>query len=124
MTKTGKNSYRADSCIKEFRYVVAEFDLISIQEQISFWVQLLQENLPIAAIIHSGGKSLHAWIAVNCTEREEWEREIENKLFPEYLVPLGIDGACKNESRMSRLPGHFRKDRKQYQRLMYLNPNA
>jgi len=123
-TKNGKRSYRADSCVKGFRFAIAEFDSISIEEQVSFWLKMIGEGLPITVIIHSGGKSLHAWLPVKCKNSKEWESEIEQKLFPKYLVPLGIDGACKNESRMSRLPGHYRTEKESQQHLVYLNPNS
>jgi hypothetical protein len=39
------------------------------------------------------------------------------------LCPLGCDPACRNESRLSRLPGHFRREKNAWQRLLYLNPD-
>jgi hypothetical protein len=93
-------------------------------EQARFWAGAIAAGWSVAALIHSGGKSLHAWLAVNAANVEEWERDVEQRLFPELLVPLGVDSSCRNESRLSRMPGAYRADKQQWQRLLYLNPNA
>lgn len=36
-TKTGENSYRADSCVARFRFAVIEFDTMPRDQQIRFW---------------------------------------------------------------------------------------
>jgi len=125
-TKTGKPSWRCDAAVCGFRYAVAEFDDIPSAEQLAFWWgwRLDVPALPIAALISSGGKSVHAWLRVDARNREAWEDEVENGLFRELLVPLGCDPACKNESRLSRLPGHYREEKKNWQRLLYLDGNA
>lgn len=129
LTKEGKQSYRADSCVKSFRYAVAEFDTIPKEDQAALWLFLITEkNYPVAALIDSGGKSIHAILAVNIKDsiktNEDWTAEIEEKLYNDFLIPLGCDAACKNESRLSRLPGHFRQEKGQFQRLLYLNPSV
>ncbi len=121
LTKGNKPSLRADDCIAKFRFVVCEFDTIPLVEQLAFWSAV---KLPIAAIIHSGGKSLHAWVRVDCKNRHEWAEEIEQKLFPRFLIPMGLDRTCKNEARLSRMPGHVRTDTGKPQRLLYLAPEG
>lgn len=113
---------RGDGCIFAFRFVVAEFDGLSINDQLAFWLAV--PHLPVAALIHSGKKSIHAWLRVDCADVREWEREVEQKLFPGYLVPLGLDPACRNESRLSRMPGHRRADTGLMQRCLYLAPEG
>ena len=120
-TKDGKLSYRADACVADFRYIVCEFDNIPLSDQLAFW---FAAKLPVAALIHSGNKSLHAWVRVDCQDAREWEEDVESKLFPMVLVPLGMDSACKNESRLSRMPGHIRHDTKLAQKLLYLAPGG
>jgi len=71
-------------------------------------------------LIDSGGKSIHAWIRVDCPDRNAWERAIEQELFGQWLAPMGVDLACRNESRLSRLPGHYRVDTGNRQRLLFL----
>jgi len=121
-TKSDKDSYRCDACVKDYRFAVVEFDNIGMKQQIAFWITMIEKGLPIAVLIHSGKKSIHGWLAVNCKNVSEWESEVENKLFPEILKPLGVDSACKNESRLSRLPGYIRDNN--FQKILYLNPDC
>ena len=118
----GKLSRRGDSAVCGFRFAVAEFDTLSMPEQLAFWWGF--KSAPIVALIDSGGKSIHAILKVDCPSREDWEREVEQKLFARVLCPLGCDPLCRNESRLSRLPGHFRRERNAWQRLLYLNPEG
>ena len=118
----GKLSRRGDSAVAAFRYAVAEFDTMSKAEQLAFWWGF--RTAPIVALIDSGGKSVHAILKVDAPSREAWERDIEGKLFPSVLCPLGCDPACRNEARLSRLPGHYRREKNSFQRLLYLNPKG
>lgn len=122
-TKAGSMSYRCDAAVQSFRFAVAEFDEIPQEQQLAFWWGFRQDvpSLPIAALISSGGKSVHAWLRVDARNRQEWEEKVENDLFRELLVPLGCDPACRNESRLSRLPGHYRAEKGNWQRLIYLD---
>lgn len=128
-TKKGTRSFRADSCVASYRFVVAEFDSIPKAEQISFFRGL---GLPVSALIDTGGKSIHAWLRVDARDVREWEAQIEGRLFPN-LAKFGVDGSCKNESRMSRLPGVRRVKEQEdgtaiftgsYQRLLWLCPGG
>lgn len=121
-TGSGTLSRRGDSAVASFRYAVAEFDGLSKPEQLAFWWGF--KSAPIAALIDSGGKSIHAILRVDCATRADWERDIEGMLFPRVLCPLGCDPACRNESRLSRLPGHFRRGKNAWQRLLYLSPEG
>ena len=118
----GKLSRRGDSAVAAFRYAVAEFDGLSKPDQLAFWWGF--KSAPIVALIDTGGKSIHAILKVDAPSREAWAAEVEQKLFARVLIPLGCDAACRNESRLSRLPGHFRREKNQWQRLLYLNPEG
>jgi hypothetical protein len=118
-TKSGEPSYRSDSCVRSHRFAVVEFDNLDREQQIQFWSAI---RLPVAALVDSGGKSIHGWIKVDCDGTETWERDVEQRLFIERLVPLGVDPACRNEARLSRLPGHKRGER--WQRVLYLAPEG
>ena len=120
-SKTGVDTYRGDANVAAFRYAVVEFDGVPLAQQIAFWAVV---KLPVAALIMSGGKSVHGWVQVDCDTRAEWETEIENDLFPCYLVPMGVDGACRNEARLSRMPGNVRADTGAMQKLLYLAPGG
>jgi len=119
-TDSGKLSYRANSCVKDFKYAVVEFDEMTFDDQLAFW---LTTTLPVCTIIHSGGKSLHGWVKAEVSTADEWDKEIKEKLF-DYLTACGADKACKNPARLSRLPGHYRKEKEHYQQLLYLSPNG
>jgi len=116
----GKFSFRCDIAVCKFRFAVCEFDGLPRGEQLAFFAGV---KLPIAALIDSGGKSIHALVKVDAPDREAWAHEVESRLFNQMLVPLGCDRTCRNESRLSRLPGHFRTEKGRWQRLLYLNPN-
>lgn len=118
-TQKGKPSYRCDAAVKKFMYAVVEFDGLSREDQIAFWSAI---PLPVAALIDSGGKSIHGWIKVEGVKNSaDWTENVEKELFTQRLVPLGVDPACKNESRLSRLPGHYRAENRRWQQLLYLN---
>jgi len=120
-TQGGKPSLRADACVKTFRFAVVEFDNLSREDQFAFWWVV---RLPVAALIDSGNKSIHGIIAINdVNDTDTWTREVEQVLFKRLLIPLGVDGACRNEARLSRLPGHQR-DNGKMQRLLYLAPGG
>jgi hypothetical protein len=111
-------TFRGDGNIKSFRYCLVEFDNLSREEQIRFWTAV---KLPIICLVDSGGKSIHGWIKLsNIQSISNWQREIKQKLYDLYLIPLGVDPACSNPARLSRLPGHLR-DTGKYQKLLWLN---
>jgi len=86
LTKDGKPSMRCDDCVKDHRFCVVEFDAKPAvlrepteavtpwarEEQIQFWAGALAFGWPIAALIDSGGKSIHGWIQVNATDASDW----------------------------------------------------
>ena len=118
-TKDGKPSYRADACVEKFRFAVLEFDSMPREQQIWFWAGV---KLPVAALIDSGGKSIHAWVRIDAQSAAEWTERVEEKLF-DVLGAVGIDSSCKNEARLSRTPGHLR-DGNRPQRVLYLAPEG
>ena len=123
-TKDGKPSFRADSCVGEYRYIVAEFDKGSFDEQGAILRGLGKAGVKIAAVIYSGGKSCHAWICCeDVTTAEEWKWWVKDGFFP-VLGVLGADTSCSNPSRLSRLPGVFRAEKERWQRLLFLAPEG
>lgn len=124
-TKTGKITLRGDENVVAYRYCPVEFDTLSRQDQIRFWSAA---QLPIIALIDSGGKSIHAWLEVSQLAKVEdsgqWEAEIKSRFYDCLLTPLGVDKACSNPARLSRLPGHYRTEKKQYQKLLWLSPKG
>ena len=117
-----KTTLRGDNNVTAYRYCMAEFDTISKKNQIRFWCTV---KLPIVALIDSGGKSIHAWIDVEklaiVETYAQWQSEIKGHLYNQILTPMGVDAACSNPARLSRLPGHYRTEKGAYQRLLWLS---
>lgn len=124
-TKDGKPSFRSDNTVLKYLHCVVEFDDLPREDQIRFWSAV---RLPIIALIDSGGKSIHAWIDVQkwatVETAEQWQSEIKAKLYDQLLTPMGVDAACSNPARLSRLPGHFRTEKQAWQRLLWLSPEG
>lgn len=116
-------TFRGDNAVKVYRFCVVEFDDIPREEQLAFWAAV---NLPVSALIDTGGKSIHGWLDVRqlapVANLDEWDHQIKNRLYGEILIPLGVDPACSNAARLSRLPGHFRQEKQRFQRTIYLSP--
>lgn len=117
---TGENGGWVDADITAPRYMLVEFDKTPIECQMAFFSKV---KLPIAAALMSGGKSVHAWVKLDAPDTDRY-RELTREIT-EALKPFGADGANKNPSRLSRLPGAERKIQAfgdGIQRLLYLNP--
>ncbi len=122
---TDKPSYRCDAAVSAFRYAVVEFDTLSKPEQFAFWYSIIsQELLDVALLMDSGGKSIHAWVRVNLADRKGWDIEIGTRFYGDagVFTTMGADRSNRNPSRLSRLAGHYRTEKSNWQTLLYLNP--
>ena len=116
---SGKHGAIADADVASYRFCLLESDALPIDLQLALWARL---PLPVATIVTSGGKSVHAWIMLNCSNAQEY-REKVNRIHT-LLGRFGICPSNKNPSRLSRLPGAQREIGKHgdgAQRLLYLN---
>jgi RecA-family ATPase len=105
-----KDNYSGDdSSVSAFRHVLVEFDSRTKLEQ---WHVYKESRLPIACVIDSGGKSLHAWIKVDAVNLEQYKERQE--MVYEYLADYMDDKGNKNPARFSRLPGVQRGDQQQH----------
>jgi hypothetical protein len=127
-TKDGTDSYRCNGSIKAYRHCVIEFDdevAWPLERQQQFWAGvLLRKELPVVAVLHSGNKSLHAWLPVKATNPTQW-KEITGRLLDKQGGFFGIlkaDPAGRVPSQGFRLPGHLRKETGNSQKLLYFNP--
>ena len=99
----------SDAEVTSLRHALAEFDADENGHLISKEIQyalLLRSYLPIAALIDSGGKSLHAIVRIDAPDRAEYDRRVAQVLS---RVPC-VDTQNKNPSRYSRLPGVAREE--------------
>jgi hypothetical protein len=125
-TKSGTMSRRCDAAIAAYRFALVEFDILTHTDQVAFWHSIISDDLlPVAALIDSGNKSIHAWLRADLPHEGAWRREVRDRLYhPETgrMTLLGADRACQNPSRLARFPGHIRQKTKRMQKLLYLNP--
>lgn len=98
----------SDKDVTEFRYALVESDDLPIEEQKKLLVNL---KLPIAALVDSGGKSVHAIVKVEASDYSEYKQRV-NFLY-DWLSKhtFIVDEANKNPARLSRLPGAMRNGR-------------
>ncbi len=124
-TGSGNPSCRCDKAVADHRFSIVEFDNLPKADQYAFWYSVITGRLlPVAALIDSGGKSIHAWLRVNLPDRAAWDQHIRRGLYDPHvgrMTVLGADRACQNPSRLSRLPGHYREEKGAWQKLLYLN---
>jgi hypothetical protein len=114
-------TYRGDACVSAYRHALVEFDGITHREQIRFWSAA---KLPVIALVDSANESIHAWLRVDVKTAEDWQTEINGRLYDELLIPMGVDRACSNPARLSRLPGFVREETAQYQRLLWASTDG
>lgn len=104
--KGGKNEN-----VTDFRYALVESDGIPIEQQNGIMRDL---QLPIACLVYSGGKSLHAIVRVEAGNAKEYRERVAFLYQICDKNGLQVDRACKNPSRLSRMPGVVRGEKKQY----------
>lgn len=108
-----------NSNVTRWDYALVESDTMSKEEQKKLYVSL---NLPIAALVDSGGKSVHALVRVEASDETEYKQRVSHLFDVLGKRGMTIDLANKNCSRLSRLPGAVRKG--QVQELLALNMGA
>lgn len=97
--------------IASFKYALVESDSLDIGKQLSIIHQL---ELPVAAVVYSGAKSIHAIVKVDASDNKEYRERVS------YLYKicdkngLEVDSQNKNPSRLSRMPGCVRGEHKQF----------
>lgn len=97
--------------VTAFNYALVESDSQDIEKQYALMQEL---QLPIAVLVHSGGKSLHAIVRVDAGSIEEYRSRVDYLYTVCRKNGLEIDGQNKNPSRLSRMPGVTRRGNKQY----------
>ena len=97
--------------ITRFKYALVESDSMPITDQDAMYRKL---ELPIACLVHSGGKSLHAIVKVDAEDYNEYRRRVE--FLYDFLQKNGVavDKQNRNPSRLSRMPGVTRGTNRQY----------
>lgn len=100
-----------NSDVTSYRYALIESDKMSVSKQIAM-IRALE--LPVAALVYSGGKSVHAIVHVDADTFKEYQQRVQ--FIYEICEKNGfkVDTQNKNPSRLSRMPGEYRGDKKQF----------
>nr|DAU98635.1 MAG TPA: Regulatory protein repA [Caudoviricetes sp.] len=100
-----------DENVTDYRYALVESDSVPIEKQNAILRKL---ELPIAMLVYSGGKSLHAIVRVDAADYSEYRKRVDYLFDVCEKNGLHPDGANRNPSRLSRMPGVMRGGRKQF----------
>lgn len=99
---------KGDSDVTRYKHALLEFDDISKPEQ---WHLINESRIPCAAVIDSGGKSIHAWVKVDAKDAQEYRERV--KALYQHFSKYNPDEHNRNPSRYSRLPNCRRFDSRQ-----------
>lgn len=97
--------------VTDYRFALVESDSLEIGKQIGLLKEL---EIPIAIMVFSGGKSVHAIVKIDANNFDEYRKRVD------YLYKVcdkngfDIDKQNRNPSRLSRLPGVIRNGKKQF----------
>lgn len=97
--------------VTEYRYALVESDSMEIGKQHALIREL---ELPVACLVHSGKKSLHAIVRIDAADYPEYRRRVDYLYDICRKNGLEIDQQNRNPSRLSRMPGIMRGDKKQF----------
>lgn len=101
---------RKDANITAYRYALVECDNMELGKQQAIIRQL---ELPCAALVYSGGKSVHAIVKVDAPDYTEYRKRVDYLYAACQKNGLSIDQQNRNPSRLSRMPGIPRGSQKQ-----------
>ena len=97
--------------VTDFRYALVESDDMDIEKQHAIMREL---ELPIAVLVYSGGKSLHAIVRIEAANYDEYRKRVDYLYNVCKKNGLTIDSQNRNPSRLSRMPGVMRNGKKQF----------
>ncbi|WAW15436.1 AAA family ATPase [Peptostreptococcus equinus] len=97
--------------VVDFRYALVESDSMELDKQNAIIREL---ELPVACLVHSGKKSIHAIVRVDASNYDEYRKRVDYLYTVCKKNGLEIDQQNKNPSRLSRMPGIMRNGKKQF----------
>lgn len=97
--------------VTDFRYALVESDDMEIDKQNAIIREL---ELPVACLVYSGGKSLHAIVRVDAADYGEYRKRVDYLYNVCQKNGITVDTQNRNPSRLSRMPGIMRNGQKQY----------
>lgn len=99
-----------DSDVTRYAYALAESDDLSVEDQKKLFINF---KLPIATLVESGGKSVHALVKIDASNEAEYKQRV-SFLF-DWLAKHNfvVDENNKNPARLCRLAGVMRSGKLQ-----------
>ena len=97
--------------VTDFRYALVESDSMAIERQNALIREL---ELPVACLVYSGKKSLHAIVRIDAGNYAEYRQRVDYLYDICRKNGLEIDKQNRNPSRLSRMPGVTRDGQKQF----------
>ena len=138
LTKEGKPSFDCAATVAALRFMLVEFDELSLWDQLALWTTVtrtMRDEVPVVSIVYSGGKSLHA--VVLCTPADisseevtpedraryaaAWDRlarRFASSATPSERMDLA---PMKNPAIHTRVAGARRTESGKFQKLLYLD---
>ena len=100
-----------DENVTSLRHALVESDTMTCEKQLAIYREL---ELPCAAIVHSGGKSVHAIVKIEADSMPEYRKRVDFLYNLLKKNGVQIDAQNRNPSRLSRMPGLTRKGHRQF----------
>ncbi|MDE8071168.1 AAA family ATPase [Erysipelothrix rhusiopathiae] len=97
--------------VTDYRYALVESDSIPVERQNAIIREL---ELPVATLVYSGGKSIHAVVKVEAETMEEYRKRVNYLYDVCKKNGLEVDTQNRNAARLSRMPGVVRNGKKQF----------
>jgi RecA-family ATPase len=97
--------------VTEYRYALVESDDLDLDKQNAIIREL---ELPVACLVHSGKKSIHAIVKVEAGDYAEYRKRVDYLYDVCSKNGLRVDTQNRNPSRLSRMPGVMRAGQKQF----------
>lgn len=99
---------RGDADVTAWRHCLIECDQAPLELQ---WAAIQASRLPVAVVVHSGGRSVHAWVRVDASTAEEFrQRAAAAADALDKFDGIKVDRSALNPSRWARLAGRRRGD--------------
>jgi RecA-family ATPase len=97
--------------VTDLRYALVESDNLELEKQKALIEEL---KLPVAVMTYSGGKSIHAIVKIDAITEQDYREKVDYLYRVCEKNGLSIDKQNKNQSRMTRMPGVIRGEKKQF----------
>lgn len=97
--------------VTDYRYALVESDSMDLGKQNAIIREL---ELPVACLVYSGGKSVHAIVKVDAGNYQEYRKRVDYLYNICAENGLEVDKQNRNPSRLSRMPGVIRNGNKQF----------